>query len=71
MKVYIFCHFKQCSPLEATVNLLLTHNVLISSLILATMMMEEMRSSESSLLQDPHTVKSLKTTFFIVTAVKT
>jgi hypothetical protein len=34
-------------------------------------MMEAILSSETSILIDPHGVTSQKTTFFIVTAVKT
>jgi hypothetical protein len=33
--------------------------------------MEEIRSSETSVLKEPHGVTSQKTVFFIVTAVKT
>jgi hypothetical protein len=51
-------------------RLLVTANV-PSSLILVTLMMEALSSSETSVLQEPHGVTSQKTPFFIVTAVKT
>jgi hypothetical protein len=35
------------------------------------MMKEAIRSSETSILKEPHGVTSQKTAFFIVTAVKT
>jgi hypothetical protein len=38
---------------------------------LLALMMEAIRSSESSVLTEPHSVTFQKTTFFIVTAVKT
>jgi hypothetical protein len=34
-------------------------------------MMEAIRSSETSILKEPHGVTSTKTAFFLVTAVKT
>jgi isochorismate hydrolase len=37
----------------------------------ATLKMEETRSSERSVLQDPHGATFQKTSFFLVTAVKT
>jgi hypothetical protein len=42
-----------------------------SSLILVTLRMEAIRSSETRLLQEPHGVTSQKTALFIVSAVKT
>jgi hypothetical protein len=60
---------------ESSVHLLLViANVVPSSPILVTLMMEVLGSSETSVLtrlQEPHGVTSQKTTFFIVTAVKT
>jgi acetylglutamate synthase len=43
---------------------LLTVNVLPSSPILVTLMMEALSSSETSVLQEPHGVTSQKTSFF-------
>jgi hypothetical protein len=45
-------------------------NVFPISLILFTLMMEAMRSSETRLLQEPHGVTPQNTAFSIVTAVK-
>jgi hypothetical protein len=42
-----------------------------SSPILVTLMKEVLSSSETSVLAEPHGVTSQKTSFFIVTAVKT
>jgi hypothetical protein len=50
---------------------LLTANFIPSSPILVTLMMEALSSSETSVLTEPHCVRSQKTPFFIVTAVKT
>jgi hypothetical protein len=46
-------------------------NVVSSSLILVILMMKVISSSEHRFLQEPHGVKSQKTPFFIVTAMKT
>jgi hypothetical protein len=46
-------------------------NVVPSSLIVSTMMMEEIGSFETSDLSKAYTVTSKKTPFFMVTAVKT
>jgi hypothetical protein len=48
-----------------------TANVVRSSLILSTLMMEAIRSLKRRFLEEPHSVTSQKTAFFIVTAVKT
>jgi hypothetical protein len=48
-----------------------TANVVLGSPILVALMMEALGSSENWFLQEPHDVTSRKTTFFIVTAVKT
>jgi hypothetical protein len=45
-------------------------NVVPSLQIHATLIMEAIRSSETSFLQEQHGVSSLKTAFFIVTAAK-
>jgi hypothetical protein len=50
-------------------RLLVTANVVPSSPILVTLMMEAIRSSETRFLQEPHGVTSQKTAFFIVTVV--
>jgi hypothetical protein len=42
-----------------------------SALIFPTLMMKAVRSSETSVLPEPHVNTSKNTTFFIVTAVKT
>jgi hypothetical protein len=47
-----------------------TSNVVLSSPILVTLMMEAIRSSETFYLQEPHGVISQMTAFFIVTSVK-
>jgi hypothetical protein len=52
-------------------RLLVTADVVPSSPILVTLMMEPIRSSESSVLKETHGVTSQKTAFFIVTAVNT
>jgi hypothetical protein len=51
--------------------LLVSAKVVRSSLILVTLMMAALRSSERRILQEPHGVTAHKTAFFIVTAVKT
>jgi hypothetical protein len=51
-------------------RLLVTANVR-SSPILVNLMFEAPRSSETSVLQEPHGVASQKAIFFIVTAVET
>jgi hypothetical protein len=55
---------------ELGITLVVTANV-PSSLILVTLMMEVLRSSEMSVPAREHDVISQKTAFFIVTAVKT
>jgi hypothetical protein len=57
--------------LLTVLRLLVIANVVPSSPILVTLMMEVLRSSETSVLQEPHCITSQKTTFFIVTAVET
>jgi hypothetical protein len=52
-------------------RLLVIANVVLSSPIFVTQMMEELRPLKRLLLQEPHGVASQKTAFFIVTAVKT
>jgi hypothetical protein len=56
--------------LRSVLRFLVTGNV-PSSPILVILMIEALRSSETSVLQEPHGVSSQKTEFFIVTAVKT
>jgi hypothetical protein len=51
--------------------LLVTANVVLSSPIVSTLMIEPLRSSETLFLQEPKGVPSQDTAFFIVTAVKT
>jgi hypothetical protein len=55
-----------CSNLRLQV----TANVVLTSSILVTLMMEAIHSSETSILQKSRGVTSQKTTFSIVTAVK-
>jgi hypothetical protein len=50
---------------------LVAANVVPSSPILVTLIMEAINSFETSVLKEPHGVTSQKTSFFIVTAVKT
>jgi hypothetical protein len=57
--------------LRSVRRLLLVANVVPSSPILVTLMVEALGSSETSILTKPHGVTSQKTTLFIVTAVKT
>jgi hypothetical protein len=52
-------------------TLLITANVVPSSPILVTLMMEALSSPKRPFLQEPHGVTSQKTPFFIVTAVNT
>jgi hypothetical protein len=52
-------------------QLLVTTNVVPSSPILVTLMMEAIHSSETRFLQGPRGATSHQTAFFIVTAVKT
>jgi hypothetical protein len=47
-------------------RLLVTANVVPSSMISVTLMMEVLRSSETPLLQEPHDVTCQKTAFFVV-----
>jgi hypothetical protein len=49
---------------------MVTANVVPSSLILVTLLVESVLSSETLFLQEPHGVTSQKTEFFIVTALK-
>jgi hypothetical protein len=56
---------------EAGTTLGVTSKVVPTSLILVTLMMEAIIFYEKSVLQEPHGVASQKTTFFIVTALKT
>jgi hypothetical protein len=56
---------------SSVLQLLITVNVLPISPILVTLMMEEILSSETWVLKEPRCVTFQKTTFFIVTAVKT
>jgi hypothetical protein len=51
-------------------TLLVTANVVSSLLILVTLMMEELRSSKTSIFQKPQGVTPLKTVFFILTELK-
>jgi hypothetical protein len=46
-------------------RLLVTANVVLSSPILVTLMIEELGSSEKSVLKEPHGATSKKTGFFI------
>jgi hypothetical protein len=57
--------------LRSVRQLLVTVNVVPISSIPVTLMIEVLRSSETSVLQQPHGVTSQKTAFFIVTTVKT
>jgi hypothetical protein len=58
--------------LRSVLWLLVTANVFLSSPILVALMMEAIRTSETSVLtRDPRGVTSQKTAFFIVTAVRT
>jgi hypothetical protein len=52
-------------------RLLVAASVVPSSPILVTLIKEALGSFETSVLTRPHGVTSQKTTFFIVTAVKT
>jgi hypothetical protein len=54
----------------SVLRLLVTANVVPSSPILVTLMLEVIRSSENKFLQESHGVTSWKTAFFIVTSVK-
>jgi hypothetical protein len=56
--------------LRSVLWLLLTANVVPSSPILVTLMTEAIPCSETSVLIEAHGVKSQKTAFFTVTAVK-
>jgi hypothetical protein len=57
--------------LRNVLRLIVTANVVPSSPIIVTMMMEAICSSETRFLQQPHSVTSQKSAFLIVTAVKT
>jgi hypothetical protein len=63
----VFWDVTSCSVLR----LLVSANVILRSPILVTLMMEAIRSSETSVFQEPQGVTSQRTAFFIVTAVKT
>jgi hypothetical protein len=75
----LYCYYHQSEKnqrarsevfLRSVLQFRVTANV-SSSIILFTLIMDAIRSSETSVLQEPHVVTSQKTTFFIVTAVKT
>jgi hypothetical protein len=51
-------------------QLLATANIVPSSMVIFTLIMEVTCSSETPVLQEPRGVTSLTTVFFIVTAVK-
>jgi hypothetical protein len=51
--------------------LLVTDNVVPSSLILVTLVKKEILSPKSRFLQEPHGVTSQNTAFFLVTTEKT
>jgi hypothetical protein len=57
--------------LGTTLAALFTANVVPSSPILVTLMMEALSPAKRRLLQEPQGITSQKTPFFIVTAVKT
>jgi hypothetical protein len=54
----------------SVLRLLVTANVVPSSPILVTLMMEALSPTEHRFIQNPHGVTSQRTSFFIVTAVK-
>jgi hypothetical protein len=56
---------------SSVLQLAVTANIVPSSPILVTLMMEAICFSEKSVSQKPHGATSKKTTFFKVTAVKT
>jgi hypothetical protein len=56
--------------LRSVRRLLVTDSIFPSSPILVTLMKEALPSSERRFLQEPHGVRSQKTPFFIVIAVK-
>jgi hypothetical protein len=58
-------------PSSGMLRMLVTANVVPSSPILVILVMEALRSSETSVLKEPHGVTSQKMAFFIVAAVKT
>jgi hypothetical protein len=62
---------KRIDELGTPLELLVTSNLVPSSLLLSTLIMEAIRSSESPFLQEPHGVTSQKAAFFIVTAMRT
>jgi hypothetical protein len=64
-------HFAPSVFLRSVRRLLVTANVVSSSPILVTLMMGALSSPKLRFLQEPHGVTSQKTTFFIVTAVRT
>jgi hypothetical protein len=68
--VYHTSYLPHLAFLRSVLRLIFTANV-PSAPILVTLMMEELGSSETRFLQEPHGVTSQKTPFFIVTAVKT
>jgi hypothetical protein len=57
--------------LRSVRRLLVTDSVVPRSPILVTLMKKALSSSETRFLQEPHSVTSQKTQFFIVTAVET
>jgi hypothetical protein len=57
--------------LHSVLQALVTAYTVTSSMILVTLMMEALSSSDSRFLQEPHDVTSQETEFFIVTAVNT
>jgi hypothetical protein len=61
---------RMASFLRSVLQMLVIANVPSPS-ILVNLMMEAIRSSETSVLTEPHVVSSQNTAFFIVTAVKT
>jgi hypothetical protein len=59
------------SYMHNVIPLIVTANVVPSSLTLSNLMMEAIHFSERRFLQEPHGVTFQTTAFFIVTAVKT
>jgi dihydroorotate dehydrogenase len=57
--------------LRSVRRLLLTANVVFISTILVTLMIDALRSSETSVFTRSHGLTSQKTAFFILTTVKT
>jgi hypothetical protein len=65
------CLLHALALLHSILQLPVTVNVVLGSVILFTVMMEMLRSSETPFYQELHGATSQKTTFFIVTAVRT